>query len=100
LELGFLLAYRKVWNISVAGFLSNTLVALMLIPVGLLLFKETISLRYALPCGGEDLDTFVGDVSLTKAVGNEYFVTLGTDENIPPYEGGIVYKDYNGAICR
>jgi uncharacterized membrane protein len=44
LELGFLLAYRAGWNISIAGLLSNTLVALMLIPVGLLLFKETISL--------------------------------------------------------
>lgn len=61
---------------------------------------NSISLRYALPCGGEDLDTFAGDVSLTKAVGNECFVTLGTDENMPPYEGEIVYKDDNGAICR
>lgn len=48
LELGFLLAYRTGWNISVAGLLSNTLVALMLIPVGLLLFKETISLTSAI----------------------------------------------------
>ncbi|MBU3146010.1 B3/4 domain-containing protein [Clostridium sp. CF012] len=59
-----------------------------------------ISLRYALPCGGEDIDTFVGDIKLTKAVGNEDFVTLGTDENAPPYEGEIVYKDNEGAICR
>jgi len=27
-------------------------------------------------------------------------VTLGTDENAPPYEGEIVYKDDAGAICR
>ena len=45
LELGFLLAYRAGWNISSAGSLSNTLVALMLIPVGLLFFKETISIN-------------------------------------------------------
>ena len=45
LELGFLLAYRAGWNISSAGLLSNTLVALMLIPVGLLFFKETISIN-------------------------------------------------------
>lgn len=44
LELGFLLAYRAGWNISSASLLSNTLVALMLIPIGLLFFKETISL--------------------------------------------------------
>lgn len=61
---------------------------------------NSISLRYALPCGGEDIDTFVGDIRLTKAVGNENFVTLGTDENTPPYEGEIVYKDNEGAICR
>lgn len=43
LEMGFLLSYRVGWNISVAGLLSNTLVALLLIPVGLLLYKEKIS---------------------------------------------------------
>lgn len=59
-----------------------------------------ISLKYALPCGGEDIDTFVGDVKLTKAVGNENFVTLGTDKSEPPYEGEIIYKDNEGAICR
>ncbi|EKQ54389.1 MULTISPECIES: EamA family transporter [unclassified Clostridium] len=43
LELGFLLSYRVGWNISVASLLSNTLVALLLIPVGILLYKEKIS---------------------------------------------------------
>lgn len=61
---------------------------------------NAISMQYALPCGGEDSDTFVGDVKLTKAVGDEYFVTLGTEENAPPYAGEIVYKDDAGAICR
>lgn len=61
---------------------------------------NSISLKYALPCGGEDIDTFVGDVLLTTAVGDEAFITLGTDENAPPYEGEIVYKDDAGAICR
>jgi DNA/RNA-binding domain of Phe-tRNA-synthetase-like protein len=61
---------------------------------------NSISLRYALPCGGEDIDTFTSDIRLTKAVGNENFVTLGTDENAPPYEGEIIYKDNEGAICR
>jgi Uncharacterized conserved protein len=53
-----------------------------------------------LPCGGEDIDTFAGNIRLTKAAGNENFVTLGTDKNEPPYEGEIVYKDDGGAICR
>lgn len=61
---------------------------------------NSISLRYALPCGGEDIDKFAGDIRLTTAVGNEEFIPLGTDENSPPYEGEIVYKDDKGAICR
>ena len=61
---------------------------------------NSISLRYALPCGGENIDTFVGNVRLTKARGDEPFVTLGTDESSPPYEGEIVYKDDAGAVCR
>jgi DNA/RNA-binding domain of Phe-tRNA-synthetase-like protein len=61
---------------------------------------NSISLSYGLPCGGEDIDTFIGDIRLTKAVGNEEFIPLGSDENAPPYEGEIVYKDDAGAICR
>lgn len=61
---------------------------------------NSISLKYALPCGGEDIDKFAGDIKLTAAVGNEEFIPLGTDENSPPYEGEIVYKDDKGAICR
>lgn len=61
---------------------------------------NSISLRYALPCGGEDIDKFEGNIRLTKAVGNEEFVPLGSDENAPPYADEIVYKDDAGAICR
>ncbi|QOX62932.1 hypothetical protein FRZ06_06045 [Anoxybacterium hadale] len=61
---------------------------------------NSISLRYGLPCGGEDINKFAGHITLTKAIGNEDFVTLGTDENAPPYEGEIIYKDDAGAICR
>lgn len=61
---------------------------------------NSISLRYALPCGGEDIDAFAGDNRLTKAVGDESFITYGSDKSEPPYEGEIVYKDDQGAICR
>lgn len=61
---------------------------------------NSISLKYGMPCGGEDIDKFVGDIRLTKAAGNEEFIPLGSDENSPPYEGEIVYKDDAGAICR
>jgi DNA/RNA-binding domain of Phe-tRNA-synthetase-like protein len=61
---------------------------------------NSISLSYGLPCGGEDIDNFRGDIKLTKAIGNEDFTPLGSDESAPPYEGEIVYKDDAGAICR
>lgn len=43
LELGFLLAYRVGWNLNLANIVSNTTVAILLVPLGLLLFKEQIS---------------------------------------------------------
>lgn len=61
---------------------------------------NSASLKYALPCGGEDIDTFVGNIKLTQADGNEDFITLGSDKSEPPYEGEIIYKDELGAICR
>lgn len=61
---------------------------------------NSISLSYALPCVGEDIDKFVGDIRLTKAVGNENFITLWSNESAQPYEGEIVYEDDKGTICR
>lgn len=61
---------------------------------------NAISLKYGLPCGGEDIDTFRGLVELTVANGDEDFITLGSEESAPPYPGEIVYKDDLGAICR
>ncbi len=43
LELGFLLAYRAGWNISLAGLASNATVSVLLLPVGLMVFKEQLS---------------------------------------------------------
>jgi len=62
---------------------------------------NSVSLKYALPCGGEDIDRFAGNIRLTKADGDEEFITYGgTDENESPYPGEICYKDDQGAICR
>lgn len=61
---------------------------------------NAISLKYALPCGGEDIATFEGDIRLTIADGDEAFITLGSQESAPPHIGEIVYKDEAGAICR
>lgn len=42
-EVGFLLAYRTGWNISLAALVSNVTVSLMLLPIGLWLFDEHLS---------------------------------------------------------
>jgi DNA/RNA-binding domain of Phe-tRNA-synthetase-like protein len=59
-----------------------------------------ISLKYGMPCGGEDMDKFIGPVQLTLAKGDESFLVLGSEENAPPNPGEVVYKDDAGAICR
>lgn len=40
LEFGYLMAYRAGWNISVGSLVANIFLAIMLIPVGLLFYKE------------------------------------------------------------
>ena len=48
IELGFLLAYRAGWRISVAAVASNVAVTILLIPVGIIIFKDHLSLRSVL----------------------------------------------------
>src|SRR5215510_12837028 len=45
IELGFLLAYRAGWRISVAAVATNAAAAIVLIPLGLLAFKDQLSWR-------------------------------------------------------
>lgn len=62
---------------------------------------NTVSLRYILPVGGEDLDKIVGDILLTRAGANESAIyLLGEKEARAPHPGEIIYKDDVGAICR
>ncbi len=44
IELGFLLVYRAGWKISLAGIVSSVSVAALMLPVGLFLFREKLSL--------------------------------------------------------
>jgi hypothetical protein len=44
LEVGFLLVYRAGWRISVAALYSNVAVGLLLIPIGTLLYRETLTI--------------------------------------------------------
>lgn len=61
---------------------------------------NSVSLTYGLPCGGEDIDTFKGDLLLTKAVGGEHFLALGDADFDNALPGEIIYKDEEGAVCR
>ncbi len=51
IEIGFLLAYRNGWNINAASVVCNISVALLLIPIGMLAFKEHLSMRSAAGIG-------------------------------------------------
>jgi DNA/RNA-binding domain of Phe-tRNA-synthetase-like protein len=81
---------RRVLNGATIGHINN-----------LVSLYNTISLRYILPVGGEDLDKIVGDVLLTRAGNDEPAVfLLGEKEARAPRAGEIIYKDEAGAICR
>jgi hypothetical protein len=43
LEMAYILAYRAGWRISIAAVFVNTTVTILLIPIGLLAFKENLS---------------------------------------------------------
>lgn len=61
---------------------------------------NSISLEYAVPCGGEDLQKIAEDIHLGQAVGSEAFLPLGADTDAPALPGEIIYYDNEGAICR
>ena len=61
---------------------------------------NTMSLKYGLPCGGEDIDAIKGDLLLTMANGGEYFMALGDEEPDNALPGEVIYKDDEGAVCR
>lgn len=61
---------------------------------------NTVSLRHLLPCGGEDVQAVRGAIRLTRAVGDEPFVPLGSMEPQPPQPGEVIYRDDSGVICR
>jgi hypothetical protein len=44
LELGFLLAYRAGWKVSAAAVYSNVAVGLLLLPIGVWLYRESLTI--------------------------------------------------------
>ena len=61
---------------------------------------NAISLKYALPVGGEDIDTVEGDFRLGVTEGGDAFLPIGEDEEDPTLAGELCYRDDTGAICR
>ncbi|WP_165172108.1 B3/4 domain-containing protein [Adlercreutzia sp. ZJ242] len=61
---------------------------------------NTVSLSYALPVGGEDIDAIEGDVRLGITEGGDAFRALGDEEDSPTLEGELCYRDEAGAVCR
>lgn len=61
---------------------------------------NAISLKYALPVGGEDIDSFVGDFRLGITQGGDAFLPIGEDADDPTLPGELCYRDDEGAVCR
>ncbi len=63
---------------------------------------NSISVRYAIPVGGEDIAAYVGSPRLTRATGCETFDTLKDGqpfvERVP--SGEVVWTDDRGVTCR
>ncbi len=62
---------------------------------------NAISLKYALPLGGEDIDAFQGDLRLCITEGGDAFLPLGEGaQDDPTLPGELAYLDDAGAVCR
>jgi DNA/RNA-binding domain of Phe-tRNA-synthetase-like protein len=63
---------------------------------------NALSLRYAVPIGGEDLDAYVGRPRLTVATGGEPFATMR--DGAPATEAAeadeVIWRDDAGVTCR
>lgn len=63
---------------------------------------NAVSVRHALPVGGEDLATYAGPIRLIRAAGDEPFDTVTNGEAVVehPAAGEVVWIDDLGVTCR
>ncbi|MES9536777.1 MULTISPECIES: phenylalanine--tRNA ligase beta subunit-related protein [unclassified Actinomadura] len=63
---------------------------------------NAVSVEYALPIGGEDLDAYQGPARLVRATGDEPFdVIAGGEPAVEhPTPGEVVWRDDQGVTCR
>jgi lysyl-tRNA synthetase class 2 len=60
-----------------------------------------VSLKYLLPCGGDDLDKVEGNLYLKAAAGEESFTPFNSRVVEHPHAGEIIYVDDAGMVlCR
>ena len=61
-----------------------------------------ISVKYVLPCGGDDIARIEGNLVLGIANGTERFIPLGGEIEENPYSGEVIYYDdyNNNVMCR
>ncbi|GAA4238955.1 B3/4 domain-containing protein [Actinomadura meridiana] len=63
---------------------------------------NAVSVEYALPIGGEDLDAYRGAARLVRATGDEPFDVVANGEPAVdhPDPGEVVWRDDEGVTCR
>lgn len=61
-----------------------------------------ISIKYLIPCGGDDIEKIEGNLRLGFAKGNEIFTPLGSEEKETPEAGEVIYFDDKtlNVMCR
>ncbi|MCS7233918.1 MAG: phenylalanine--tRNA ligase beta subunit-related protein [Synergistetes bacterium] len=61
-----------------------------------------ISLKYLIPCGGDDVDKIKGNLRLSFAEGKEKFVPIGGGKEENPEPGEVIYFDDDSlyVMCR
>lgn len=59
-----------------------------------------ISLKYAVPVGGDDTDKVDGDIRLCLADGTEPFIRLNSEEVDHPKPAEVIYRDSKEVLCR
>ena len=63
---------------------------------------NAVSLRFAIPVGGENADAYVGMPRLERAAGDELFETVqaGQAQIVSPEAGEVIWRDELGVTCR
>lgn len=63
---------------------------------------NTVSLRFAIPVGGENAEAYKGQPRLVRAMGSESFETMqsGSPLSESPEQGEVIWRDDLGVTCR